>query len=59
MVPKQQCLDLGFFQLISKQESENNAKRAFATLSERIEKEHAMPKKEVLKRPVGRPKKEL
>jgi hypothetical protein len=53
MVPKQQCLDLGFFQLISKQESENNAKRAFATLSERIEK------KEVLKRPVGRPKKEL
>jgi hypothetical protein len=45
MAPKQQCLDLGFFQPISKQESENNAERAFTTLSERIEKERAMPKR--------------
>jgi hypothetical protein len=59
MAPKQQCLDLWFFQPISKEEKDVNDKKAFATLSERLNRERAMAKKEIIKRPVGRPKKEL
>jgi hypothetical protein len=59
MAPKQQRLDLRFFQPISMEEKDVNDEKAFATLSERLDRECAMAKKEIIKRLVGRPKKEL
>ena len=39
MAPKQERLDLGYFHPISKQESDIDTQRAFATLAKRVEKE--------------------
>jgi hypothetical protein len=50
---------LAFFFSISKEEREKNVEREFANLDTRLEKEHAIAKeKEIIKRPVGRPRKE-
>ena len=59
MAPKQQRLDLGYFHPISKQESDIDTERAFATLAKSMEKERAMPIKKIFKRPVGRLRKEI
>ena len=59
MAPKQQRLDLQFFKPISKEEKAVNDKKAFATLTERLDKGRAMAKKENIKRPMERSKKEL
>jgi hypothetical protein len=59
MAPKQRRFDLGFFTRISKEERSVYVNKEFATLSEELDKESAMSKKEeVVKRPVGRPRKE-
>jgi hypothetical protein len=58
MAPKQKWLDLAFLTPISKVEREKNAEREFATLHEWLENERANAKEEIVKRPVGRPKKE-
>jgi hypothetical protein len=59
MAPKQKQLDLDFFFSISKEERDKDVEREFANLDTRLEKEHAIAKeKEIIKRPVGRPRKE-
>jgi hypothetical protein len=56
MAPKHKQLDLVFFTRISKEEREKAVEVEFATFNEKLEKEKTMPKKLILKRPVGRPK---
>ena len=59
MAPKHKQLNLAFFIPISKEEREKDAKKEFASLNERLEKERTMAKeKEIPKRLVGRPKKD-
>jgi len=42
-----QCLDFGFFNPISKEDGKNDIQKIFAISAERLEKEYAMPKKEI------------
>ena len=56
MAPKHKQLDLFIFTRISKEEREKAMEVEFATFNEKLEKEKSMPKKVILKRPVGRPK---
>jgi len=58
MAPKQQHLVGRFFSPISKIDRESDAEKAFAMLVERLEKERAVPKKEIVRRLVGRPKRD-
>ena len=58
MVPKYKKIDSAFFTPISKDEREREVESEFASLNARLELEEAMPKEEVVKRPVGRPKKD-
>ena len=57
MAPKHKQLDLVFFTRISKEEMKRAMEVEFATFNEKLEEEKAMPKKLILKIPVGRPKK--
>ena len=57
MAPKHKQLDLVFFTRISKDEREKAVEVEFATFNKKLEKEKSMPKKLILKRPVGRSKK--
>ena len=56
MAPKHKQLDLAFFTRISKEEREKAVEVEFATFNEKLEKDKTMPKKLILKRPMGRPK---
>ena len=56
MAPKHKQLDVVFFTQISKEKGEKVVEVEFATFNEKLEKEKTMPKKLILKRPVGRPK---
>jgi hypothetical protein len=56
MAPKHKQLDLSFFTRISKKEREKVVEVEFATFNEKLEKDKTMPKKLILKRPMGRPK---
>ena len=56
MALKYKQIDSAFFVSISKDERERAVEREFASLNARLEMEQAMPKEEVVKRLVGRPK---
>jgi hypothetical protein len=58
MAPKYKKIDSAFFTPISKDERERAVEREFASLNTRLELEEALAKEEVVKRPVGRPKKD-
>jgi hypothetical protein len=58
MAPKYKKIDPTFFIPISKDERERVVEREFVSLNARLELEQAMPKEEVVKRPIGRPKKD-
>jgi hypothetical protein len=59
MAPKHEQLDLDFFTTNGKEEREGNAKKEFASLNERLEKECIIAiKKDIAKKPVQRLKKD-
>jgi hypothetical protein len=58
MAPKYKKIDSAFFTPISKDERKRAVEKEFASLNARLEMEQAMPKEEVVKRLVGRPKKD-
>jgi hypothetical protein len=58
MAPKYKQIDSSFFEPSSKDEKEREVEREFASLNARVKMEQAMPKEEVVKRLVGRPKKD-
>jgi hypothetical protein len=54
MASKHKQLDLSFFTQISKERREKAVELKFATFNKKLEKEKAMSKKLILKRPVRR-----
>ena len=58
MASKQEQLDLVFFTQIFKEKKEKAVELKFATFNEKLEKDKTIPKKLMLKNPMGRPKKD-
>ena len=56
MSPKQQRVDFAFVP-ITREERAVEIEKEFSSLDQRLEEERSRPSKEILKRPVGRPKK--